>query len=349
MITYILRRLTILPVVMFIVTLILFFLIMQLPLEQRVRVYLPSTNMATMIDEEKRANLIESTIEKYGLDKPAPVQYINWIRNLVTGKWGYSPTWQQPVLEGLLQRVPVTAELALAAMIPSVVLALSMGSLAARYRSAWPDHVIRAAAFVAWAFPSFILGLMMMNVFYAWLGWFPPARLSRGVSIFVRSDAFQTYTGIYMLDGLLNGEPRVCLDAARHMVLPAVALAGAQWALLTRVMRSSLMEALTQDYVTTARAKGVPEPDVVNVHARPNAVLPLISTAGVSVALLLSGVVVIEAIFGLNGIGYSAAEAIRSSDIPVAVGFAIFTCGVTVLASLIADVLYAVIDPRVRL
>jgi peptide/nickel transport system permease protein len=349
MITYVVRRLLILPVVMFIVTLILFFMIMQLPLEQRVRVYLPSTDMATMLDEEKRAKLIESTIEKHGLDKPAPVQYVNWIRNLVTGRWGYSPTWQQPVLESLLQRVPVTAELAFAAMIPSVILALSLGSLAARYRNAWPDHAIRAAAFVAWAFPSFILGLIAMNVFYAWLGWFPPGRLSRGVSTFVRSEAFQTYTGIYVLDGLLNGAPKVCLDAARHLVLPAVALAGAQWALLTRIMRSSMMEALGQDYVTTARAKGVPEPDVANVHARPNAVLPVISTAGVSIALLLSGVVVIEAIFDLNGIGHSAAEAIRFSDIPVAVGFAVFSCGVTVLASLVADILYAVVDPRVRL
>jgi peptide/nickel transport system permease protein len=349
MITYIIRRLMILPVVMFIVTLILFSLIMQLPLEQRARVYLPSTNMATMMDPEKRANLIESTIEKYGLDEPAPVQYVNWMRNLVTGEWGYSPTWQQPVLEGLLQRVPATAELAFVAMIPSVILALSLGSLAARYRHGWPDHAVRAAAFVAWAFPSFILGLMMMNVFYAWLGWFPPARLSRGVSIFVRSETFQTYTGMYILDGLLNGTPMVSLDAARHLVLPAVALAGAQWALLTRIMRSSMMDALSQDYVTTARAKGVPEPGVVNVHARPNAVLPLISTAGVSIALLLSGVVVIEAIFSLNGIGHSAAEAIRFSDIPVAVGFAIFSCGVTVLASLIADFLYAVVDPRVRL
>ncbi len=349
MITYILRRLTILPVIMFIVTLILFCLVMQLPLEQRVRVYLPSTSMATMIDAEKKARLIDSTIEKYGLDKPAPVQYVNWIQNLVRGEWGYSPTWRQPVLEGLVQRAPVTVELALAAMVPAIVLALVLGSLAARYRKGWPDRAIRAAAFVAWAFPSFILGLMLMNVFYAWLGWFPPDRLSRGVRTFVGSEAFRVYTGMYVVDGLLNGTPKVCLDAARHLVLPAIALAGTQWALLTRIMRSSLMEALGQDYVTTARAKGVPEPGVVSVHARPNAVLPLISTAGVSIALLLSGVVVIEAIFDLNGIGHSAAEAIKFSDIPVALGFAMFSCGVTVVASLIADVLYAVVDPRVRL
>jgi len=349
MITYVLRRLLILPVIMFLVTLILFFLIMQLPLEQRVAIYLPETNAATMMDEDKRANLIESTIEKYDLDDPAPAQYVNWVRGLLKGHWGYSPTWQQPVLEGLLQRAPVTAELALAATVPSVILALSLGSLAGRYRGGWLDHVIRAAAFVAWAFPSFILGLMLMNVFYAWLGWFPPGRLSRGVRTFVGSDAFRVYTGMYSLDGLLNGKPAVSLDALRHLAVPAVALAGAQWALLTRIMRSSLLDVFGQDYITTARAKGLPERQVAKQHARPNAVLPVISTTGVSVSLLLSGAVVIEAIFDLNGIGHSAAEAIRFSDVPVAVGFAIFTCAVTVLASLVADILYAAVDPRVRL
>jgi peptide/nickel transport system permease protein len=349
MITYILRRLLVLPVIMFLVTLILFFLIMQLPLEQRVAIYIPETSAATMFDEEKRARLIESTIAKHGLDDPAPVQYVNWMRSLVSGQWGYSPTWQQPVLEGLLQRVPATVELALVAMVPSVILSLALGSLAGRYRNSWPDYVIRAAAFVAWAFPSFILGLMMMNVFYAWLGWFPPGRLSRGVRTYVSSEAFQAYTGMYILDGFLNGNLTVCWDAIRHLVVPGIALAGAQWALLTRIMRSSLMEVLGQDYITTARAKGLAERSVVSQHARPNAVLPVVSTAGVSVSLLLSGVVVIEAIFDLNGVGHSAAEAIRFSDIPVAVGFAIFACGVTVLASLIADILYAVVDPRVRL
>ena len=349
MIQYVLRRLLVLPLVMFLVTLILFLLIMQLPLEQRVQVYMPASRPATLLNPEAMARLIENTVEKYGLDRPFPVQYANWLRNLISGQWGYSPTWQQPVLEGLLQRAPATAELVLAAMVPSVFLALALGSLAARHHNRLPDHVVRAAAFAGWAFPSFILGLMLMNVFYAWLGWFPPERLSMWATRLVRSEDFRAYTGMHTVDALLNGNLRVFWDAIRHLVLPGVTVAAAQWALLTRIMRSSLLGELRQDYITTARAKGVGEPTVVNLHARRNAVLPVISTGGVAVSLLISGVVVIESVFSLNGIGRAAAEAIMQTDIPVAVGFAILTCAVTVLASLVADILYAFVDSRVRL
>lgn len=349
MIRCILRRLLILPVIMFLVTLILFFLIMQLPIEQRVQIYVPPTSVSVLLDPGKMARLIETTIEKYGLDEPFWVQYANWLRNLIRGQWGYSPTWRQPVLEGLLQRAPATVELALTAMVPSVILALSLGSLAAKRHNRLPDHMVRAAAFVGWAFPSFILGLILMNIFYAQLDWFPPLRLSTWASSLVHSDEFRTYSGMCTLDALLNGNLGVFWDAVRHLVLPGVTLAAAQWALLTRIMRSSLLEVLSQDYITTARAKGVPERRVVNLHARRNALLPVISTGGVATSLLISGVVVVEVVFNLNGIGRSAAEAIRWSDIPVAVGFALFTCAVTVLASLIADILYALVDPRIRL
>jgi len=349
MIQYVLRRLLILPIIMFLVTLILFFLVMQLPLEQRVQVYMPASRPSLLLDPEEKARLVENVVEKYGLDRPFPVQYVNWLRNLVRGQWGYSPTWQQPVLEGLLQRAPATAELLLTAMIPSVILALALGSLAARRYNRLADHVVRVAAFVGWAFPSFILGLILMNVLYAWLGWFPPERLSTWASTLVHSEGFHVYTGMYTVDALLNGNLRLFWDAIRHLVLPGVTVAAAQWALLTRIMRSSLLEALRQDYITTARAKGVGEPRVVNLHARHNAVLPVISAGGVSVSLLISGVVVIEAVFSLNGIGHAAAEAIQQTDIPVAVGFAILTCTVTVMASLVADILYAFVDPRVRL
>jgi peptide/nickel transport system permease protein len=348
-IQYIFRRLLILPIIMFLVTLILFFLIIQLPIEQRVQIYVPPTSASVLLNPEKMARLVENTIEKYGLDEPFLVQYANWLRNLIRGHWGYSPTWRQPVLEGLLQRAPATAELALAAVVPSVILALSLGSLAARHYNRLPDQIVRTAAFVGWAFPSFILGLILINVFYAWLGWFPPLRLSAWASPLVHSEEFRNYTGMCTVDALLNGNLSVFWDAVRHLVLPGFTLAGAHWALLTRIMRSSLLEVLSQDYITTARAKGVHEQRVINVHARRNAVLPVISTGGVVISLLITGVVVVEVVFNLNGVGRSTAEAIRWADIPVAVGFALFTCTVTVLASLIADILYAVVDPRVRL
>lgn len=334
---------------MFIVTLILFALIMQLPIEQRVEVYVPPTGASTALDPEKSQELIENTIEKYGLDEPVHVQYVNWVKLLVTGNWGYSPTWKQPVLEGLLERVPSTAELVLSALIPSFFLALLLGGIAGRYQGRWPDHLIRISAFILWAFPSFILGLFLLNVFYAWNGWLPPGRISTWARPILESDSFNNFTGVYALDALLNGNMKIFWDAIRHLVLPTFTLAGAQWALLTRIMRSSLIEELNREYIKTARAKGLGEHRVVNLHGRRNALLPVITAGGVAVSLLLSLVVVIEAVFTRNGIGNAAAEAIKYSDIPVAIGFAIFSCSVTVIASLIADILYGFIDPRVRL
>lgn len=344
---YILRRLLTLPLVMFIVTLILFLIILQLPVERRVQVYLPSFNPHITSEEYQR--LVEHFIERYGLDEPFHIQYLNWIRNLVQGQWGYSPTWRQSVLEGLRRHAPATIELALFAMIPSITLALLLGGLAAKNQNRFPDYLVRAVAFMSWAFPSFILGLILMNVFYAWLHWFPPERLSVWASSIVNSDEFRAYTGMHTVDALLNGNLGLFWDAIRHLVLPGLTLAAVQWALLVRVMRASLLEVLKQDYIITARAKGLRERKVVNLHAGRNALLPVISTAGVATSMLFSGVVVIEVVFHFNGVGRWAIQAILQSDIPVAVGFALFSCTVTVLASFVADILYAVVDPRVRL
>jgi ABC-type dipeptide/oligopeptide/nickel transport system permease component len=346
-IKFILRRLLILPVIMFLVTLILFFLILQLPAEQRVMVYVPSIN--PHLTPEEVEELIQELIERRGLNKPLPVQYVNWLRDLATGSWGYSPAWRQPVLDGIRQRAPATLELALFAMVPSIFLSISLGSLAARKRSRLPDHVIRAGSFVAWAFPPFILALILMNVFYAWLGWFPPERTSIWVSPILNSEQFHSYTGLLTVDALLNTNLEIFWDAVRHLVLPAFTLSLTVWALLTRIMRSSLLDVLRQDYITTARAKGVPERRVVSQHARRNAVLPVISAGGVMVSVLITGTVVVEVIFNFNGVGRWAVKAILQSDVPVAVGFALFSCTVTVLASLLTDILYAVVDPRVRI
>jgi ABC-type dipeptide/oligopeptide/nickel transport system permease component len=346
-IQYILRRLLVLPVILLLVTLILFVVILQVPVEQRVMVYLPS--FKPNITAEEFQELMEATIERYGLDRPFFDQYLDWLGNLVSGQWGFSPSWRESVLDGLARRAPVTLELTLFAMVPSLLLALTLGTLAARRRNGIPDHLVRAATFVGWALPSFILALVLMNVFYAWLGWFPPGRTSVWVTPILRSEQFRSYTGLLTVDALLNGNLRIFGDALRHLVLPALTLAIAEWALLTRIMRSSLLDVLGQDYVTTARAKGLKESQVVGLHARPNAILPLISAGAVVTSLLISGVVIVEVIFNLNGVGRWAATAILQYDIPVAVGFALFSCIVTVLASLVADVLYGIVDPRVRL
>jgi peptide/nickel transport system permease protein len=344
---YIIRRLLILPVIMFLVSVLLFLLVLQLPVDQRVMIYLPAVN--PHLTQEQYEELLQEIIERRGLDEPFPVQYARWLENMVQGGWGYSPTWRQTVLEGLKQRAPATLELTLYAMLPAVGFALALGSLSARLKDRLPDHLVRGAAFVAWAFPPFILALILMNVFYAWLGWFPPERASVWAQPIINSADFVNYTGLLTLDALLNARPDILWDALRHLALPALTLALTEWALLTRIMRSSLLDVLREDYVTTARAKGVPEKRVIDLHARRNALLPVISTGGVMTSMLISGVVVIEVVFNFNGVGRWAIRAIMETDIPVAVGFAVFSCSVVVLASLVADILYALLDPRIRL
>ena len=259
-----------------------------------------------------------------------PVQYVRWMRELAANGWGFSPTWRQPVLQGIRQRLPATLELVLYAMVPAVLLALVLGSTAARRHRRLPDHVIRAASFVAWAFPPFILALLLLDVFYAKLGWLPPERLGLSASLLVGSGDFQTYTGLVTVDAILNREPRVFFDALRHLVLPALTLALIEWALLTRIMRSSLLGVLRKDYVTVARAKGLTESAVVGRHARRNAVLPVISAGGTATSILISGIVVVEAIFSYNGVGSWAVRGILNSDVPVAAGFALLSCMVSV-------------------
>jgi peptide/nickel transport system permease protein len=346
-IQYILRRLLALPIVIFLVTVIIFVLILQLPAEERVVAYLPSTR--SNLPEAEFQRLIDATIERYGLDQPPVVQYTRWVRELARGDWGYSPTWRQPVLEGLLQRAPATIELLLFALIPSCFLAIAGGRLAVHRKGRTADTLIRLSSFVGWSFPPFILALILMNVFYAWLGWFPPERLSLWARDVVQAEGFHNYTGLLTVDALLNLNLPVFADALRHLALPGITLAFAIWALLTRIMRSSLLEVMSMDYITTARAKGLDERFVVSQHAVRNAVLPVISTGGVLSATMITTVAVIEMVFNYNGIGRWGVRSFLLAEIPVTLGFALFGCTLTVLSSLIADILYALVDPRVRL
>ena len=346
MATYVLRRLLILPVILLLITIILFGALLLLPIEQRVNVYIPSSNPHLTAEEYR--HLQESMIERYGLDDPFAVQYLRWLRNLVRGEWGHSPTWRQGVLQGLRLRAPATVELAVFSLVPSVLLALASGSWAARFQRRLPDAGVRIMAFLGWSFPSFILGLMLMNVLYAWLDWFPPGRASIWAERLISADGFRV-TGFYTIDALLAGNVELVEDALRHLVLPGLTLAAMQWALLTRITRTSLLGVMREDYIVTAHAKGLPARRVVREHARPNALLPVVSAAGVVVTTFFSNVVVVEVLFGFNGIGYWAGRAILQADVPVALGFALFTGIVTVLTSLVADILYGLLDPRVRL
>jgi len=194
-----------------------------------------------------------------------------------------------------------------------------------------------------------LIGLLVLLVFYARLEWFPPGRLSDWASQIVLSDAFTRYTQLNTVDALLNGRLDIFVDSLRHMVLPILTLSYIQWALLLKITRSAMLEALRQDYVTTARAKGLAERDVINGHARPNALIPVATVSGLTIVGLLNGVVFTETIFNYPGIGSAAADAAVSLDVLTVLGFVLFTATLLIVANLIVDVLYAFLDPRVRL
>ncbi|MFC2108549.1 ABC transporter permease, partial [Candidatus Bipolaricaulota bacterium] len=194
-----------------------------------------------------------------------------------------------------------------------------------------------------------VFGLLAIMIFYGVLGWFPPGRISIAALRIVNSDAFTSYTGLYTIDAILNGSWLVLGDALRHLVMPVISLAYLSWALIMRVMRSSMLEAMRQDYVTTARAKGLTERVVVNKHAKRNALLPVTTIAGTMFAGLMGGVVITETVFNRPGLGRFAASAATQLDIPSVLGFALLNGIVFVLVNLVVDVLYAYFDPRVRL
>ncbi|MCS7240797.1 MAG: ABC transporter permease [Candidatus Bipolaricaulota bacterium] len=338
---YIARRLLLLPLLIFLVTLFVFGMYSFLPPSQRVRLYLP--------DVAKSPDAAPRIIAKYGLDKPFHIQYIRWLGNLIRGDFGWSQTAQRPVLQALGHYFPATLELALWAMVPVIFVGIWLGILSAIHHNRPLDHATRVFALIGWSFPSFVYGLLLIMVFYAWLRWLPVGRISDWVLRLETAGQFKTFTGMYTIDAILNGRPDVLADALRHLVMPVFTLAYIQWALLLRITRSSMLETLRQEYVMTARAKGLAERVVIYKHAARNAMIPVATVGGLLLIGLLNGVVITETIFNYPGLGSWAANAASQLDILSVLGFALFNCALLVLGNLFVDILYAVIDPRIRL
>jgi peptide/nickel transport system permease protein len=225
-----------------------------------------------------------------------------------------------------------------------------MGVLAATHHNRLLDQLLRVFSIIGWSVPSFVFGLLVLMLFYARLQWFPPDNLSDWAAQVVNNAAaFTRYTGMNTFDAVLNGRLDVFADSLRHLFLPILTQAYIQWALLLRVTRSSMLEALKQDYVTTARAKGLTERVVINRHARPNAMIPVVTVGGFTIVGQLNGLVITETIFNYPGIGSVAAAAAAQLDVLTVLGFTLFTGAILLVANLIVDILYAVVDPRVRL
>jgi len=273
---------------------------------------------------------------------------LTWMGNVFRGELGYSITARLPVREAILKYFPATVELALLAVVPVLFIAIWMGFFSAEHKGSISDHALRAVAITGWSIPSFVAGMLLLLLFYGMLPWFPPGR--HGISFIpvVRSVQFARYTNMLSVDALLNGKWALFLDSVRHLVLPIITLSYLSWALLMRVARSSLLEELQQDYVTTARSKGLPE-RAVGRHARRNSMMSITTISGMMVAGLLGGVVITETIFNLPGLGQFMATASLALDTPAVLGVAMLNGVVLVVINLAVDILYTFLDPRVRL
>lgn len=353
MVTYIIRRLLLVPVLLFGVTVLIFGMLQFLSPVERSALYVR--------DIPKNDRQINAIILRYGLDKPLYMQYWRWLvgtpdqltgeRNggVLFGDFGWSRTGSQPVANLISSRFPNTLDLTLWAVGPVILVGIWLGIQAAVHHNGLIDQAGRIFSIVGTSFPTFVFGLLMLMIFYANLEWFPPGRLSTSMQTVVTASSFKSYTSLLTIDSLLNGRFDVFIDALRHMILPILTLSYLSWATFLRVTRSSMLETLRQEYVTTARAKGLPERDVIFKHARPNAMISVVTLAGFTVVGLMGGVVITETVFDYPGIGKAAAQAAGQLDVITVLGFALFNGFILIVANVVVDILYAVVDPRVRL
>ncbi|MBL5981698.1 peptide ABC transporter permease [Petrotoga sp. HWH.PT.55.6.1] len=344
MTTYIIRRLLLLPLIMLGVTLIVFSMQQLLGPLKLLSTYVDPNTYAKLSDQDKIV-----LMEQYGLTDPWPVRYGKWIGNLFKGDLGWSVVGKEPVLDALLHRFPYTVELALYAIFPIIGIGIWLGVTAAVHHNSFIDQAIRIFALIGWSLPDFVWAILVLLIFYIGLGWFPPGNLSLWADEVVKSASFNNYTNLLTIDALLNGRIDIFWDALRHILGPIIAISWLWWANLLRITRSSMLEVLRRDYIRTARSKGLPERVVINKHARRNALIPVVTTAGQMVIGLLAGVVIVEMVFVRTGLGSFAATAAQTLDYASIMGVLLFTSFILIVGNLIIDISYAFIDPRIRL
>jgi peptide/nickel transport system permease protein len=311
---YILRRLAQLIPSLLLITFMVFALMHAIPGDP--------ARMMLGAGEQLDAKQLEIVRKEYNLDKPLPVQYVLWLGRAATGDLGRSTTSQRRVGQEVAMRAGVTFQLGVFAWLIGACIAIPAGIVSAVYRGRWPDMVATMGAVGAVALPGFWLGIMMILLFGVTLGWLP----TRG----------------YVP---LGDDP---VQSLRHMLLPAIALGITSSALVMRQMRSALLEVLAQDYIRTARAKGLARWPVVLGHALRNAMLPVITVMGLEVGRIFAGSVVIETLFGIPGMGRLMVQAVFTRDFPVVQGCVLVMATAVLVINFVTDILYAVLDPRIR-
>jgi len=305
----------------------------------------PADPVTANLGEQAAADpqVVAAFRHRWGLDRPIPEQYGIYMWNLAHGDMGVSISTRRPVITDLRQRLPGTIELATVAMIVGVVISIPLGILSAVTRDSVVDQIARVGSLIGVSMPVFWLGLVGILIFYSRLGWAPsPGRLSMQIP------PPPVATGFVIIDALLAGRTDAAVDALHHLVLPAIVLSSYSVGVITRMMRGSMLEVLGEDYVRTARAKGLPGWMVVLRHAARNGLIPVVTIVGLSFGGLLSGAVVTETVFAWPGLGSYAFGSATSLDFPAIMGVGIVVATVYILVNLLVDVAYALIDPRIR-
>ncbi len=333
MISYIIRRLVWMIFVIFGVMTFTFFIARVIPADP----------VAAVLPSNAPAEAIEKLRTEMGLDKPIWVQYGVYIDGLLHGNLGTSIRTRRPVLEDLLRYFPATAELAVVALIMGTVIGISLGLLSAVKQGGILDHFGRFFAIWGLSMPAFFTGLMLIILFSHMLHWFPqlgemPSYMRRPPQV----------TGFLILDTMIAGQWSLVLTELRHLILPAFTLGWLSTASIVRITRSSMLEVLPEEYIKTARMKGLRESVVVLKHALKNAMLPTVTIIGLRVASLLEGAVLTETVFSWPGIGRYATSSFLSIDFSAVVGVTIFIAFLYSFANLVVDLLYGYLNPKIR-
>ncbi|HSO13428.1 MAG TPA: ABC transporter permease [Anaerolineales bacterium] len=286
---------------------------------------------------------VAAATQKWGLDKPLPLQYVIYLKNLLQGDLGTSFKTKNPVASDLKTFLPATIELSICSFLFAILFGLPLGIIAAYKADSFADQVTRIISLLGASMPPFWSGLLILFLFYYKLGWAPgPGRINS------RIGAPESVTGLFVFDSLLKGNMPAFWSSLSHLVLPSIILGWFTLALISRITRSSMLEVLSQDYIRTARAKGVSEKWVILKHALRNALIPLVTLVGLAFAGLMSGAIMTETIFSWPGIGRYAVESAANLDYPAITGTTLLIAIIYMLVNIFVDMLYTIIDPRIR-
>ena len=332
MIKYIIRRLVLLVPVLFGVSLATFLVM-----------HLFTTDPAAMIlGQHATVEKMAAVRQELGIDKPIHVQFVDYLSHIVQGDLGKSVITKTSITDELMKRFPATVELAIVAIIIASIIGITLGVISAVKQNSIYDYGAMVTALMGVSMPIFWLGLMMIIVFSVILGWLPASgRIGIGMQP-------EHITGLYLLDSVLTGNLESFWDALEHLIMPAVALGSYSTAIIARMTRATMLETVRQDYIRTARAKGLPEKIVIVKHALRNALIPVVTVIGLQMGALLGGAVLTETVFSWPGIGAYVVDGIMTSDYPRVQGAVLLVGTIFVLVNLVVDVLYSYLDPRIQ-